>query len=527
MATYLVELDAKVADGQAKLDAQKIKENEKRVLVEPAMNAYIKALELHSKTAREMEDALKKFEELAVAPGTQPAEIDAVLKTYKEKQEALPGLKEDMNKKLEAHVKATTDFKNIKVQTELQTVMLDLIKEEQTKLQKDKAYWEGLQLESTFQAWCADYTENGSGEVATMEIPGENQRVLIKPGAPAGNTVDGVLVAREVQSPEQVFFNAAILPGWQKFKPTYRSGVITALNTSNNTASVTLDAAQSSAAGLDINKVTTLANVPVVYMTCHASAFAVGDRCVVRFNGMDWEQPQVVGFVDNPKPCDDYFYMPIRFESDPLVDAGYLPSPWVYLLMHESGTIYGVNNGGAATLQQTTRRLYVSRPFGVTPMPGKITLQEWADTGCAGNSRATDFDKTTYAWANGRFTKSVLISAPYATNVTLPQNPPPATDPNSRTGTVIADVTANAELVLGSKPQPDVQVITDFAEYEAFARTEFAGVPSKLYMTELEKNYELIFDGYGSKGTRPGTTNPDGTPFRMINSAVRYIKRRV
>jgi hypothetical protein len=115
--------------------------------------------------------------------------------------------------------------------------------------------------------------------------------------------VDGVLVAREVQSPEQVFFNAAILPGWQKFKPTYRSGVITALNTSNNTASVTLDAAQSSAAGLDINKMTALANVPVVYMTCHAAAFEAGDRCVVRFNGMDWAQPQVVGFVDNPKPC--------------------------------------------------------------------------------------------------------------------------------------------------------------------------------------------------------------------------------
>jgi hypothetical protein len=527
MGKGLTDLATKINEARPKLDEAKAQEALKKTAAQTAVNEYVAATQELPAAFSAVQSAMDAVEQLANSATATGAERTAAQAALTQAETDYKLAQEKVKEKLAAQTKAATALVEAKKKTAPLQLALDALVDEQTKLQKDKAYWEGLQLESTFQAWCADYTENGSGEVATMEIPGENQRVLIKPGAPAGNTVDGVLVAREVQSPEQVFFNAAILPGWQKFKPTYRSGVITALNTGNNTASVTLDAAQSSAAGLDINKVTTLANVPVVYMTCHASAFAVGDRCVVRFNGMDWEQPQVVGFVDNPKPCDDYFYMPIRFESDPLVDAGYLPSPWVYLLMHESGTIYGVNNGGAATLQQTTRRLYVSRPFGVTPMPGKITLQEWADTGCAGNSRATDFDKTTYAWANGRFTKSVLISAPYATNVTLPQNPPPATDPNSRTGTVIADVTANAELVLGSKPQPDVQVITDFAEYEAFARTEFAGVPSKLYMTELEKNYELIFDGYGSKGTRPGTTNPDGTPFRMINSAVRYIKRRV
>src|SRR5690554_1987491 len=39
----------------------------------------------------------------------------------------------------------------------------------------------------TQQAWCADYTEDLSGEVATAEVPGEIGQVIIKPGFD-GNT---------------------------------------------------------------------------------------------------------------------------------------------------------------------------------------------------------------------------------------------------------------------------------------------------------------------------------------------------
>ena len=61
--------------------------------------------------------------------------------------------------------------------------------------------------------------------------------------------------------------------------------------------------AQSSAQRLDVNQATTLANVPVVYMSCNAAAFEVGDRVIVEFQANDWKQPRVIGFVDYPKAC--------------------------------------------------------------------------------------------------------------------------------------------------------------------------------------------------------------------------------
>jgi hypothetical protein len=303
IAQHLTELATKITEAQTKLDAAKAAEAEKKTAAQKATNDYIAATQAIPKAFEDVSSAMDAVENLAASATATPEERKAAQDALTAAEAAYTAAQDAAKEALSEQTKAATALVEAKKKTAPLQLALDALVDEQTKLQKDKAYWDGLQLESTLQAWCADYTENGSGEVATMEIPGENQIVLIKPGAPAGNTVDGKLVAREVQSPEQVFFNAAILPGWQKFKPTYRSGVITALNTSNNTASVTLDAAQSSAAGLDINKMTALANVPVVYMTCHASAFAVGDACVVRFNGMDWAQPQVVGFVDNPKPC--------------------------------------------------------------------------------------------------------------------------------------------------------------------------------------------------------------------------------
>jgi hypothetical protein len=124
---------------------------------------------------------------------------------------------------------------------------------------------------------------------------------LIASSSPAAG--DGILTARELMSPEQAFFNAAILPGWQKDKPTYRWGTITGLNFDANTADVTLFDARSSAQRLSVNKVGSLAGVPVQYMTCNADAFEVGDNCIVRFNGQSWDSPVVIGFLDNPKRC--------------------------------------------------------------------------------------------------------------------------------------------------------------------------------------------------------------------------------
>lgn len=183
--------------------------------------------------------------------------------------------------------------------TRLQGLLL-----QQRQLESDKATLANAPASETRQAWCADLTEDAAGDVATIEVPGEPGTVLVAPGGRAPSAGDGALLARELMTPEQAFFNAAILPGWQKWMPTFRTGTITAINSDNDTADVSLDAATSSAQGLGVNQSSSLSGVPVEYMECNAAAFEVGDPCVVRFDGQSWDSPRVVGFAREPKGCD-------------------------------------------------------------------------------------------------------------------------------------------------------------------------------------------------------------------------------
>lgn len=157
-------------------------------------------------------------------------------------------------------------------------------------------------------AWCADATEDATGQVATIEINGEvgdtGPQIIIAPREVLPTLPHGEVAAREVQSGAQAYFNAAVLPGWQKHKPTYRAGRIRDIDTAANTCRVDLDPARSSAENLDINQATTLTGVPVRYMTCDASAFEENDRVLVEFQQQDWAQPVVIGFVERPRPCE-------------------------------------------------------------------------------------------------------------------------------------------------------------------------------------------------------------------------------
>jgi hypothetical protein len=528
LAQHLTELATKITEAQTKLDAAKAAEAEKKTAAQKATNDYIAATQAIPKAFEDVSSAMDAVENLAASATATPEERKAAQDALTAAEAAYTAAQDAAKEALSEQTKAATALVEAKKKTAPLQLALDALVDEQTKLQKDKAYWEGLQLESTLQAWCADYTENGSGEVATMEIPGENQIVLIKPGAPAGNTVDGVLRAREVQSPEQVFFNAAILPGWQKWKPTYRRGTITALDTNTNRASVALDNDTSSAQGLDINQTPALTNVPVRYMTCHAAAFNVGDRCVVRFGGMDWASPEVVGFVDNPKPCDSYFYFFIQEKSDALVVESYVADVWAGLFTYQGSGVYGTYVAGGGSFQREPNRLSIERQAGVT-MPATIAIKEWDDRyyyGASGSSRLEWLTYNIANWRNGVFFKSFYkMPNPYAVATLSVTTPPSA--PDMRTSMVIAGVTAGYSLVLGDQGSSTNEAIADFAAFEAYAKAEFTGVPQTLDMVEDGKNYKLIFDGFGDKGAMPGLKNPDGTPLQRINNSVRYIKRRM
>lgn len=192
---------------------------------------------------------------------------------------------------------AATTFTRVAAERRVAKAKRDSIKTIILSLQGDKSQLESVRTSETRQAWCVDYTEDATGEVATIEVPGEVGIMVIAPGGrpPAAN--DGRLIARGAQAPHQVYYNAAILPGWQRFVHGYRNGTLTAKD--GDTGTVSLDAATSSANGLQVRDAETI-SAPIQYMTCNGSVFEVGDRVIVDMDG-----PTIIGFESEPRQCID------------------------------------------------------------------------------------------------------------------------------------------------------------------------------------------------------------------------------
>ena len=175
--------------------------------------------------------------------------------------------------------------------------------------EKKKAYFKDplhVPIDPTLEAWCADLSTALAGDVGTIEIPGERGAVLIQPGY-GGNAVydderDGQLQPTVgSRSASATFYNMAMLPGWQKFKPTYRFGVITAINHTTDICDLTLEASVSSVRSLNVNQSNSLSDVTIEYMDGAEDVFEVDDEVLVKFHGQDWDNPRVIGFKHDPK----------------------------------------------------------------------------------------------------------------------------------------------------------------------------------------------------------------------------------
>jgi hypothetical protein len=183
--------------------------------------------------------------------------------------------------------------------------------------QKKKAKLEALlaRLETPVEVWCADLTEDLTGVVATVEVPNElyGTTLQIRPGyfdgADYNQDRDGILTPLLGQSPSGVFYNLAMLPAKQKWKPQYRYGTITFISayvsaaTPKQSCTVSLDTIYSSQQSLHINESDTLYQVPVQYMECDMGAFTVGDEVLIEFTGRDFDVPVIIGFKDHPRKC--------------------------------------------------------------------------------------------------------------------------------------------------------------------------------------------------------------------------------
>jgi hypothetical protein len=212
---------------------------------------------------------------------------------------------------LEAQIAAETDEQK-----------LNILKLQKLSLEKRNETLDAIPESKDVTAWCADLTEDLTGDVGLVEVPGESVAFNIQPGyndnAAYDATRDGQLTPTLAMTPAAAFYNLAILPGWQKWKPTYRYGTITAID--GDTADVTLDAATSTQQSLGVNQESTLTGVPVEYMSCNGGAFEVGDEVLVKFTGQDWNNPTIIGFKDNPVNCG--FYIRFTFNGHNPVSGG-------------------------------------------------------------------------------------------------------------------------------------------------------------------------------------------------------------
>lgn len=170
-------------------------------------------------------------------------------------------------------------------------------------------------------AWCADYTEGLTGQVATLEVFGEYDPpigggVNIKPGFSSAdwNASYGKLQRGVVLSESGFAWNFTMLNPWEKWMPKWRYARILAIP-DPATVNLELDPVVSRERSY-LSKINTLnapwvsqmTGVTVRYMTCNALAFEVGDHVVVEFVkegglGLEYYVPYVIGFADHPCPC--------------------------------------------------------------------------------------------------------------------------------------------------------------------------------------------------------------------------------
>ena len=176
----------------------------------------------------------------------------------------------------------------------------------QRSLEGKKLYLTNNISEDIRIVWCADCQRNLSGIVATVEIPGTDDTIMIRPGGTDGSGAvysasrDGQFRSVASMSPAEAAWNYTMFPAWQKWKPTYRLGKILERQPNNSKCTVLLDA-YSTVQGLATDVERTLRNVPMYYKNQdNGGPYVVGDRVLVAFYNQNQEAPMVVGFESDP-----------------------------------------------------------------------------------------------------------------------------------------------------------------------------------------------------------------------------------
>jgi hypothetical protein len=178
---------------------------------------------------------------------------------------------------------------------------------------KNRQYYESNRIaDETRQLWAADLTENLTGDVGLIELGRDgNEPSIIRPASSTGDAAayddqrDGTNQSPLSNTGAAAVWNYGVSLGVTKWKPRYRTGIISALE--NGLADVSLDAYVRE--GVNMNIETELLDVPVSYLDCDSLAFSLADPVVIEFTDQDWLQPTVIGFVNNPQRCSPRYYV--------------------------------------------------------------------------------------------------------------------------------------------------------------------------------------------------------------------------
>lgn len=124
--------------------------------------------------------------------------------------------------------------------------------------------------------------------------PGHSNNALYLPGTHGKNTPTAFL------TPEAAFYNAALFPAWQKWKPTYRVADITSIYGDLCSVAIYDPRTDEQQGDIDVDYDITYINVPFNVKSYAADRFAEGDRVIIRFVDQNYESPEVFGYYENP-----------------------------------------------------------------------------------------------------------------------------------------------------------------------------------------------------------------------------------
>lgn len=221
---------------------------------------------------------------------------------------------EQLNEASVSYLSACNNERN--KQTDIDNLKLRKISAEKEKSTLETA----MAPEETFM-WCVDYTDNlpAGRKVGTIELNADDAHINITAAGNLNRAI-GKLQPVAVSTPAAVFYNLALMPAIQRWKPTYRAGKIVSVDYRKGICTVNLDEPNYSRAtrlhnsgSLNIeinqytnseNKVTLLRNITIDYMNHNYEVFAAGDHVIVQIAGRDWNvnpDMKVIGFYTNPK----------------------------------------------------------------------------------------------------------------------------------------------------------------------------------------------------------------------------------